>query len=99
MAVTDRRGETIELAAVRKEGIVFSVPRPMRHDAAISLACEKLNLKCVYPGEEQGFVTSAGRFVDRKAAALIAYRQTASSRACTPKTSGSRPVLVVWSRP
>lgn len=65
--------ETIERAAILFEGIVYDVPRPQRHWHAIRAACESLGATSL-PGHEQGFVTSAGRFVRRAAAARIAHR-------------------------
>lgn len=64
--------ELIVEAALRKQGRVFSVPKPGRHDKVIQEACD--TLKIDYIGEhEQGFTTSDGRFVDREEAARIAY--------------------------
>ena len=62
--------ETIEAAAISHDGIVYSVPRPGRHHnvchvmMAQGLPPETMRL--------QGFVTSTGRFVDRREAAIIA---------------------------
>ncbi len=84
--------EKIERAAVRVTGtfayigaqtLVFEVPRPLRHDAAILAATAALRLDRI--GEhEQGFVTSTGRFVDREEAGRIAHHahQTTSPRTC-----------------
>lgn len=64
--------EFIVGAALKKQGRVFSVPRPGRHDKAIQEACDILGLD--YIGDhQQGFVTNDGRFVDREEAARIAY--------------------------
>lgn len=63
--------ETIERAAVLKDGKVYDVPRPGRHHTALRLVCESLALDFI--GEhEQGFVTSTGRFVGREEAWALA---------------------------
>lgn len=68
--------EKIEKAALTKDGQVFSVPRPARHNHVIYFAHKTLGLSedPVEPLNEdvQGFVTSTGRFVDRAEAAKIA---------------------------
>jgi hypothetical protein len=64
--------ERIERAAVRVGGVVYQVPRPERHHHAIRLAIAA-GAEYVTQGE-QGFVTSTGRFVERRDAADIAYR-------------------------
>lgn len=58
-------------AAIWHQGVVYSVPRPGRHHDVVRMMNEKHGLG---PGalRHQGFVTSAGRFVDRKEANLIA---------------------------
>lgn len=63
--------ETIDSAAVFVQDLVFSVPRPLRHDGAILAACAALRRDTL--GEhDQGFVTNRGRFVDRDTAGKIA---------------------------
>lgn len=57
--------ETIVAAAIEQGGIVFSLPRPARHHDII------LTLPSRIRGR-QGFVTDAGRFVDRWEARGIA---------------------------
>lgn len=64
-------GERVTAAAVRYEMQTFSFPPPARHGECLRL------LYCIfgedYIGkEEQGFVTSANRFVDRVTARAIA---------------------------
>lgn len=68
-----RAEETVERAAVLQNGVVYDVPRPGRHDAAIRLAVEKVGRE-VFSDDphEQGFTTSTGRFVTRHEAARIA---------------------------
>jgi len=62
--------ETVERAAVQYEGVTYSVPRPGRHDAVCRLMHEQgLESETM---RLQGFVTSTGRFVDRREAAIIA---------------------------
>ena len=63
--------ETIATAAILHEGAPYSVPRPGRHGDVVRLLDGK------FPGagpfvEEQGFMTSAGRFVGREEAGRIA---------------------------
>lgn len=64
--------ETVECAAVQKDGVVYVVPRPGRHDKAIHLCVSALGIRSI-GNHEQGFVTSTGRFVDRGEAARLAY--------------------------
>jgi hypothetical protein len=72
--VTDLRPpEAIDRAAVRYAGTVYAPPRPGRHDRALFMLWEAEEAKGNRPHDsEQGFVTSTGRFVDRKEAARIA---------------------------
>ena len=60
-------------AAVRVDGVVWTLPRPATH-AHVLRAYADVNGRTFGGGEEQGFVTSTGRFVDRKEAALLAGR-------------------------
>ena len=70
--------ERIEKAALMKDGVVYSVDRPGRHNHVISLAHKKLGLSedPMEPLREdvQGFLTNSGRFVDRKEAVEIAVK-------------------------
>ncbi len=62
--------ETIERAAIRYQGTVYSVPRPGRHHNVAHMMNEQgMDTITML---DQGFVTSEGRFVDRKEAAVIA---------------------------
>lgn len=63
-------GETVEAAAIRYEGEIYTIPRPARHHD-ITFLMSELGLG---PDtmRDQGFVTSTGRFVDRKEACEIA---------------------------
>lgn len=66
--------ERIVAAAVRYEGMVFSLLPPARHGECIllMLACRAdIDRNSTGP-EEQGFVTSRNRFVDRLEAKQIA---------------------------
>lgn len=67
-------GERIVAAAVRYEGMTFSLPPPARHGECIllMLACRQDIDRTKTGPEEQGFVTSRHRFVDRKEARAIA---------------------------
>lgn len=62
--------ETIETAAVRVGGVVFTLPRPNRHHNILWW----LSVLGVRPHHthDQGFVLSNGFYVDRETAALIA---------------------------
>jgi hypothetical protein len=68
--MTTYRVERIVRAAIRVGVAVISVPRPGRHHHVISLAAE--NAIEVGSQNEQGFLTSEGRFVDRAEGLLIA---------------------------
>ena len=65
---------TVEAAAIQKDGIVYSVPRPGRHHDAIRM----MVLAGVVPsrdeGAVQGFLLSDGTFATRWKAAQVAYR-------------------------
>lgn len=65
-------GEQIDRAAIRIRGVVFSVPRPGRHHHIIAeIDAAGIEVR----GETQGFLTTAGRFVDRHEAWDIAVRE------------------------
>ncbi len=69
--------ETIVRAAIRMDamaGEVISLPRPARHYHIIHhIAIERGLLIPMRQGNTQGFITSAGRFVDREEAREIAF--------------------------
>lgn len=66
----------IEAAAIKTaDGRVWSVPRPLRHDACFRAISDGLQVKddqqrwvAYTRGHIQGFVTDAGEFLDREAA-------------------------------
>lgn len=69
----ENKQETISAAAIRYEGVTFSKPPPQRHHDIIHSMAD------LFKGShkdhfwiEQGFITSEGRFVDRKDACKIA---------------------------
>jgi len=66
--------ERVVAAAVRHEGMTFSMLPPARHGECIllMLACRSDIDRNTTGAEEQGFVTSANRFVDRVEAKRIA---------------------------
>lgn len=66
--------ETITAAAVRYEGMTFALLPPARHGECIllMLACRQDIDRNTTGPEEQGFVTSRHRFVDRLEAKKIA---------------------------
>lgn len=63
--------ERVETAAVRVDGAIYSVPRPLRHGDAIRVAAY-YDPECVVQPDEQGFLTSRGRFVGRSEAKRLA---------------------------
>lgn len=66
--------ETVELAAIRHEGDIYSVPRPGRHHAVIhKMAGLGHGASAMH---DQGFITSHFRFVGRHEALRLA--QTAN---------------------
>jgi len=68
--------ESIQTAALRVEGVVWTLPRPARHHVLIRAWClahYKDGREGRIPEHEQGFMTSMGRFVDREEAASIAF--------------------------
>ena len=64
--------ERIIAAAIHRGGIVCSMPAPARHASIINAAVRDLGLEPPFVGE-QGFLTSVGRFVNRKEAKFIAF--------------------------
>jgi len=78
--------ERIVAAACRRDGLVFFVEQPKRHDSVIAAGC-KLGLETPARGAEQGFVTSRGRFVGRKVAAKIAWVSKQTKRRLKGLTS------------
>jgi len=62
--------ETIEAVAIEFEFFVWTLPRPARHHDVIA---ERKRRNGLTGSGRQGFVTNTGRFVDRGAAAHIAY--------------------------
>lgn len=67
---TDWSDQTIVAAAIHRGGMVCSVPRPGRHHDVIR-AMARAGIPIPITGE-QGFLTSAGLFVDRRLALGIA---------------------------
>jgi hypothetical protein len=62
---------TVEKAALRKDGVVYTLPRPARHSDVIGDMSSR-GIQAYGPGVEQGFVLSDGRFVGRQYAAEVA---------------------------
>lgn len=68
-------GETIEMAALKPEGKdAVSLPRPARHHDVIRYMHEQGYSRAEIARSEQGFVTSAGRFMWRAPALRVAQR-------------------------
>lgn len=63
-----REQERITTAAIKSDGVIVTVERPLRHGSCINF----LNAHGLEYREGQGFLTSTGRFVDRQEAGLIA---------------------------
>ena len=65
----------IKQAAIKWENRVYTVVRPGRHDTVFALmAKENPEHTGPFLGDEQGFITERGAFVDRETAADIALR-------------------------
>lgn len=79
--------ETVTTAAIRVDGVIWTLPRPARHHVLVRAWClahYKDGAEAHIDWHEQGFMTSSGRFVDRREAANIARaaKQTESSTNC-----------------
>ena len=60
--------------AIKQDGVVYSLPKPMRHHNVIHVMCEECGFDMV--SGEQGFLVEDGRghmFVNRKEAFEIAF--------------------------
>jgi hypothetical protein len=82
-SATDR--VTIVAAAIRHEGLIFTLPRPCRHHHLLqALNALGLPIAC---RRHQGFLTSEGTFVDRVEGArlAIASGQARSDRMHNPQ--------------
>lgn len=64
--------ETIAVAALQIDGVTLSMPRPARHHTVFHAIDGWWGHLDYSPPHKQGFVTSEGRFVERKEAAKIA---------------------------
>lgn len=63
-------GERVVAVAVRYNGLLVTLPTPARHPDILRPLYEMT--KHIVAAEDQGFMTSGGRFVDRTEAARIA---------------------------
>ena len=66
---------TIDTAAIRWEGVIYTLPRPSRHSDLLRHFSKIFpDRRPVFPGGEQGFLTSepGSRFVNRREAMEIA---------------------------
>lgn len=72
--MTNRDKEEICCVALHfvKQGYIFFRERPVRHDLLVLEALRHFN-KAEVSKSTQGFLTSKGRFIDRKEAARIAF--------------------------
>lgn len=66
---------TVDRAAIRCMGLVFSVPRPGRHDAVIQAMIEEFGRDMWKPCfcRHQGFVLSDGSYATRREALRVAW--------------------------
>lgn len=71
MQVLDTTQETIEKAACIYKGTVYSLPRPARHHTVMQHIWDTFGDKVFIGPGAQGFVTSRGRFVNRREALRI----------------------------
>lgn len=67
----ERQTETVETAAIRVEGEVWTLPRPVRHHVLFRAWLNAHAKRDEFDAEE-GFVTNKGRFVNRGEAEDIA---------------------------
>lgn len=65
--------ETIIAAAVQY-GATISLPPPARHGTILTTMSTQMHLDAMVPPFCQGFITSAGRFVNRIEAFEVAWR-------------------------
>lgn len=70
--MTRFNGETIVAAAILIDGKVWTLPAPARHHDVIRHYREETSAERL-PENDQGFVSSNGRFLRRKAALAIAF--------------------------
>lgn len=68
-AATPTSPVTIQQAAIRQDNVVYTMPRPARHD---NILCSVMTGVYKHSQAEQGFLTSTGQFVNRTEAARIA---------------------------
>lgn len=74
--------ETVERAAIRVEDVTWSLPRPARHHDVLQAMPRDVAIESHI--DDQGFVTSEGRFVSRSEAAQIARARGQLIREPTP---------------
>jgi len=67
-------GESIRCAAIRFNGRVWALPRPKRHHDIMRFAVDNTQGAqiCAVAGDDQGFLTTKGRYVTRQEAGQIA---------------------------
>lgn len=61
----------IAAAAIRFEGVLYSLPPPHRHHHIIRLIVDTTGVKSIMH-EEQGFIDDQGNFLDRETAMKVA---------------------------
>ncbi len=83
----------VDSAALRCDGVVYTLPRPARHSDVIQHMAAK-GVIANRPGVEQGFVLSDGSFCDRQRSATIAAKagQILPGRVVRAKTLTSEEV-------
>jgi hypothetical protein len=76
--------ERIVAAAIQRGGISWELPPPARHHNVIAIMPRDADGYYDRAGDVQGFVTSEGRFVDRRSAMFIAEAAHQLKRRDTP---------------
>jgi hypothetical protein len=69
-----REIERIVAAAIKYDGVPYALPAPARHNHVIKAVSEFVTEANWPVDQEQGFMTSSGRFVNRHIAMRIAIQ-------------------------
>jgi len=73
MTKTTRRGRKVVSVALRKDDMIYSLPRPARHHDVIHKIYDVIDRQ-VTSEYEQGFLDSEGMFMDRETAMVFAKK-------------------------
>lgn len=71
-------------AAIRQDGVIYTLPRPARHHDIIKYMCVEKGVKPPVLGE-QGFIDDYEGFVGRRSALRIAMKCNQVKDECIPK--------------